>query len=111
MEGSGEGAKRTCYFEQGYIQETVIGWSPPNVMLLSIDRTNMAGRHWLGFEYAKYELRWDGSQTVLTRTTAIISNLYPAWYWRTFERWGVRSEHEYIFSDLARRLPPSSPVD
>jgi F0F1-type ATP synthase assembly protein I len=110
MEGSGEGAKRTCYFDQGYIQETVIGWSPPNVMLLSIDRTNMPGRHWLVFEYARYELRWNGSQTVLTRTTAIISNLYPAWYWRTFERWGVRSEHEYIFNDLARRLPPSSPV-
>jgi len=111
MEGSGPGAKRTCYFNHGYIQETVIEWSPPNTMLLAIDRTNMPGRHWLGFEDAKYELRWDGSETVLTRSTTIISNLYPAWYWRPFERWGVESEHAYIFGDLARRIsPPASPA-
>ncbi len=106
MEGSGPGAKRTCYFDHGYIQEKVIEWSPPNVMLLSIDRTNLPGRHWLGFEYARYDLKRDGGgETVLTRTTTITSNLYPAWYWRPFERWGVRSEHDYIFNDLARRLP------
>jgi hypothetical protein len=109
MEGSGPGAKRTCYFDHGYIEETVIEWSPPSLMRLSIDRTNMPGRHWLGFEDAEYELRRDGSGTVLTRTTTTLSNLYPAWYWRPFERWGVSSEHAYIFSDLARRLsqPPS----
>jgi hypothetical protein len=110
MEGNGLGAKRTCYFNHGYIQETVTEWSPPNLMVLSIDRTNMPGRHWLGFEQASYELRWDGSVTVLTRNTTIISNLYPVSYWRPLERWGVSSEHGYIFSDLARRLQPASPV-
>ncbi|HXN74687.1 MAG TPA: hypothetical protein VN861_19230 [Candidatus Acidoferrales bacterium] len=110
MEGSGVGAKRTCYFDHGYIQETVVEWSPPHVMLLSIDRTNMPGRHWLGFEQARYELQRDGSGTILTRSTTIISNLYPAWYWRPLERWGVNSEHGYIFSDLARRLQPAPPV-
>jgi hypothetical protein len=109
MEGSGPGAKRTCYFDRGYIEETVIEWSPPSLMRLSVDRTNMPGRHWLGFEDAEYELRRDGSGTVLTRTTTIISNLYPAWYWRTLERWGVSSEHGYIFSDLARRLSQPPP--
>jgi len=72
-------------------------------MRLAIDRTNMPGRHWLGFEYATYTLQQDGNDAILTRTTTIISNLYPAWYWRPFERWGVTSEHNYIFSDLARR--------
>jgi hypothetical protein len=111
MQGSGEGAKRTCYFDHGYIKETVTEWSPPNFMRLSIGRTNMPGRYWLGFEDAAYELCQDGGETVLTRTTTIISNLYPAWYWRPFERWGVSSEHEYIFSDLARRvLQPASPA-
>jgi hypothetical protein len=103
MQGTGLGAKRTCYFDHGSIEETVIEWGPPNLMRLSIDRTNMPGRHWLGFEYAEYKLQQDGNDTILTRSTTIISNLYPAWYWRPFERWGVSSEHNYIFSDLARR--------
>ena len=109
MEGSGVGANRTCYFDHGFIQETVTEWSPPNFMRLSIDRTNMPGRHWLGFEEASYEVRWDGSATVLTRNTIVISNLYPVWYWRPLERWGVSSEHQYIFADIARRLQPASP--
>jgi len=103
MQGSGRGAKRTCYFDHGSIEETVIDWAPPNLMRLAIDRTNMPGRHWLDFEYAEYTLKQDGDGTILTRNTTIISNLYPAWYWRPFERWGVSSEHNYIFSDLARR--------
>jgi Polyketide cyclase / dehydrase and lipid transport len=109
MRGSGIGAKRTCYFDRGYIEETVTQWDPPFVMGLSIDRTNMPGRHWLSFEDARYELHRDGSETVLTRTTTVSSNLYPVWYWRPFERWGVTSEHEYIFRDLARRLKPTVP--
>jgi len=103
MQGTGRGAKRTCYFDHGSIEETVIDWAPPNLMRLAIDRTNMPGRHWLDFEYAEYTLKQDGDGTILTRNTTIISNLYPAWYWRPFERWGVSSEHNYIFSDLARR--------
>jgi hypothetical protein len=109
LEGSGRGAKRTCYFDHGYIQETVVEWSPPNTMLLSIDRTNMPGRHWLGFDNARYDLRQEGRETVLTRSTTIVSYLYPAWYWGPLERWGVQSEHDYIFSDIARRaLPPAA---
>ena len=104
MQGNGLGAKRTCYFDKGYIEETVTEWMPPNVMGLSIDRTNLPGRHWLNFEDARYELNREGGETVLTRTTTITSNLYPAWYWRPFERWGVTSEHQYIFGDLALRF-------
>lgn len=105
--GTGAGAKRTCYFDRGFIEETVTDWSPPTRMRLLIDRTNMPGRHWLGFEDAEYTLHQDGDVTTVTRTTTIISNLYPAWYWRPFERRGVADEHEYIFGDLARRLSPS----
>jgi len=108
MKGTGVGAKRTCYFDHGYIEETVLEWSPPYRMRLSIDRTNMPGRHWLEFEGAEYDLRADGTATVITRTTTIASGLYPAWYWQTLERWGVASEHEYLFRDLARRFSENS---
>jgi len=89
-------------------RKTVTAWEPPNVMGLSIDRTNLPGRHWLNFEDAKYELHQDSGTTILSRTTTITSNLYPAWYWRPFERWGVASEHQYIFGDLVRRLMSAS---
>jgi len=102
--GSGVGAKRTCYFEKGSIEETITEWSPPYAMGLSIDRTNMPGRHWLGFENAQYQLRREGSATRLIRTTTIVSHLHPIWYWRYFERLGVSSEHEYILNDVARQF-------
>ncbi len=104
LDRKGVGAKRTCYFENGFIEETITEWAPPYSMQLTIDRTNMPGRHWLGFEKAAYELREEGTGTRLTRTTTITSHLYPVWYWRYFERLGVSSEHDYLLRDLSNRL-------
>jgi hypothetical protein len=104
LERKGVGAKRICYFENGFIEETITAWAPPYSMQLIIDRTNMPGRHWLGFEKAAYDLRQEGNGTRITRTTTITSHLYPVWYWRYFERLGVSSEHDYLLRDLANRL-------
>jgi hypothetical protein len=104
LEKTAEGAKRTCYFDKGYIQETVTKWEPPHYMELRIDRTHMPGRHWLGFETATYHLQADGNSTLLTRTTTISSHLAPAWYWRPLERWGVESEHEYLLNDVVNQV-------
>jgi hypothetical protein len=101
MQGKGIGAKRTCYFNAGYIEETVTEWSPPYRLGLSIDRTHMPGRHWLSFERAEYQLQANGAGTLLTRTTTVSSRLHPSWYWRPFERLGIESEHSYILRDVA----------
>jgi hypothetical protein len=77
LRGSGAGTKRTCYFNQGCIEETVLEWSPPSRLRLTIDRTNKPGRHWPEFEGAEYVLHQEGGETALTRTTTIESNLYP----------------------------------
>ena len=103
IQGHGVGAKRTCYFDVGYIEETVTAWNPPYYMGLSIDRTHMPGRHWLGFESADYRLQSWGDRTMLTRRTTVFSYLRPAWYWRGFERLGVESEHAYILRDVVVR--------
>jgi len=105
LQGTAVGSKRTCYFDQGFIEESVLEWDPPRRMRLSVDRTHLPGRHWLEFEGAEYDLAAVGSGTLLTRVTIIRSNLEPAWYWARFEKWGVASEHEYLFSDLANRFP------
>ncbi len=105
LKGTSVGSKRICYFDQGSIEESVLEWDPPHRMRLAVDRTNMTGRHWLAFDGAEYDLQGDATGTVIIRVTTIRSNLRPAWYWARFERWGVESEHEYLFSDLAKRFP------
>jgi hypothetical protein len=98
------GSKRTCYFDKGYIEETILEWQPPYHMRLSIDRTNLPGRHWLGFENADYTLQPERGGTLLTRTTTITSGLSPSWYWEPLERWGVASEHRYLFQDVEHKI-------
>jgi len=104
LEGTSVGSKRICYFDQGSIEESVLEWDPPRKMRLAIDRTNMPGRHWLSFNGAEYDLVGDATGTTITRTTTIRSTLRPAWYWSPFETWGVQSEHQYLFRDLAGRF-------
>ena len=104
LQGTAVGSKRVCYFNQGYIEETILDWQPPRRMQFSIDRTNLPGRHWLGFKEAQYVLEPNAGGTLVTRTTRITSGLSPAWYWEPLERWGVSSEHDYLFHDLARRF-------
>ncbi|MDQ2975938.1 MAG: hypothetical protein M3R69_11085 [Acidobacteriota bacterium] len=91
------GGKRTCYFESGYIEERITEWEPPRSMKLEITSWDVPGRPWLDFKDASYEFHEDNGQTIMTRTTTIVSRLLPAWYWRRFEEIGVKTEHEYLF--------------
>lgn len=43
LQGQGVGAKRTCYFNSGSIEETITGWNPPYYMSLSIDQPTCRG--------------------------------------------------------------------
>jgi polyketide cyclase/dehydrase/lipid transport protein len=104
MEGEGVGAKRTCYFEQGSIEERVTEWQPPNTMKFEIVASDVPGRPWLSFKDAAYEIHPFNGKTVVKRNTTIISRLSPAWYWRPLEAIGVEQEHEYLFKELKRRV-------
>ena len=105
MDGTGVGARRTCHFDVGRIEERVSVWDPPRRMELEIVHWTLPGRHWLGYESASYELRETApGETEVSRVTTITSNLRPAWYWRPLERAGVRAEHDYLLRDVKRRL-------
>jgi hypothetical protein len=104
MEGEGVGAKRTCYFESGSIEEKVTEWRPPNLMKFDIVASDVPGRPWLTFKDASYETTRQNGRTVVTRSTTIVSRLSPAWYWRPLEKIGVETEHEYLFEELKRRI-------
>jgi hypothetical protein len=104
MSGEGVGATRTCYFEQGHIEERVTEWNPPSSMKLEITAFDVPGRPWLSFKDASYELTSQNGHTVVTRTTTIVSRLSPAWYWRPMEKIGVETEHEYLFAEVKRKI-------
>ncbi len=104
MEGEGVGAKRTCYFEQGHIEERVTEWNPPKSMKFEITNFDVPGRPWLSFKDASYELFQENGKTVIVRRTTILSRLSPVFYWSRMEKIGVDTEHEFLFDELSRRL-------
>lgn len=104
MSGDGVGATRTCYFEQGHIEERVTEWNPPGSMKFEVTTFDVPGRPWLSFKDAGYELTTENGRTVITRKTTIVSRLAPAWYWRPLEKIGVETEHEYLFEEVKRKI-------
>jgi hypothetical protein len=103
LDKEGVGGKRICYFNQGIIAQEITEWNPPHFMKVKITESTLPGRHWLKFVDASWEFMPQGDKTLAVRTTTISSRLYPRWYWRQFEEYGVRSEHEYVLTDLVRR--------
>lgn len=96
------GGRRVCYFDSGMIAQEVTDWRRPSFMGLRVTESTLPGRRWLTFNDASYELLAEGQQTKVVRHTSISTRLYPRWYWRPLERWGVTSEHEFVFSNLQR---------
>lgn len=103
-EGEGVGGKRTCYFEHGFIEERITEWNFPHSMKFEIVASEVPGRPWLSFKNASYEIKGANNQTVITRTTTIVSRLSPAWYWRRLEAIGVHTEHRYLFQALENKV-------
>lgn len=96
------GGRRVCYFDSGQINQEITVWNRPSTMTIRVTDSTLPGRHWLSFIEAGYELTAAGAQTKVVRRTTIGSRLYPRWYWRPLERWGVTSEHDFVFSNLRR---------
>ena len=96
------GARRVCYYDSGQIAQEITDWRPSQFMALRVTESTLSGRHWLSFIAASYELSAAGDQTRVVRHTTIGTRLYPRWYWRPLERWGVTSEHEFVFFNLQR---------
>ncbi len=102
LDHPGVGGRRVCYFDSGIIAQEVTAWQQPSFMGLRITESTLPGRHWLSFIDASYELFAEGDETRIVRHTTIGTRLYPRWYWRPLERWGVASEHEFVFANLRK---------
>jgi hypothetical protein len=100
MNGDAVGARRECHFNQGIIAQEVTEWQQPERMAVKTIESTLPGRHWLTFMDAEYELWKTRTGTLVVRRTSIGSKLYPRWYWRPFEAWGVESEHEFVLTSL-----------
>ena len=108
LEKDSVGAKRTCYFKEGTIDEVVTEFQRGETLKMKITGYNMPGRKWLHFEDAVYLFRQTGDSTELTRITTYKSELKPRFYWSMWEEKAVEAEHEYVLSDLRRRLDDAS---
>src|SRR5215475_16147159 len=100
LDFAGVGGHRICYFNKGIIAQEITVWRKPEFMGLRITESTSPGRDWLTFLEASYELHAAGEATRIVRHTTIGTRLYPRWYWRSFERWGVTSEHDFVFANL-----------
>ncbi len=103
LENKNVGGKRICIFDKGRIEQEVTGWDPPRSMTTRITGNTLPGRRWLGFRTAGYDFTPVDGGTEVTRKSEISSRLYPRWYWRPLEAWGVLSEHAYVLSSVERR--------
>jgi hypothetical protein len=104
LEADGVGARRVCNFDEGIIGQEVTHWDEPNSVTVRTTESSLPGRHWLTFKDAGYQLKKTANGTVLERSSTIGSRLYPRWYWRPFEAWGVESEHRYVLTSIKRAV-------
>jgi hypothetical protein len=98
------GAKRTCYFENGTIEEKVTELKKGELLKMQVTDYKLLGLRWLKFEEATYIFTQKDNFTRLTRITTYRSQLKPRFYWRFWERSAIEAEHEYVLNDLKRRL-------
>jgi hypothetical protein len=104
LEGEAVGATRVCHFDQGVIGQEVTEWDEPRRFAVRTTEATLPGRHWLRIGDAEYDLKPTPAGTQVTRWSSIGSKLYPRWYWRPLEAWGVESEHHFVLSSLKRAV-------
>ena len=104
LEKDSVGAKRTCYFKEGTIDEVVVEIKRGEILKMKITNYGMPGRKWLHFQDAIYLFKQVGNETELTRITTYKTELKPRFYWNYFETTAIEAEHNYVLNDLRRRL-------
>jgi hypothetical protein len=98
------GAKRTCYFDGGTIEETVTEIKRGECIKMKVTGYDLPGFKWLKFDDAIYLFEQKGDSTRLTRITTYRSQLKPRIYWEFWEKEAIEAQHEYVLNDLKRRL-------
>ena len=98
------GAKRTCYFENGTIEEKLTDIKRGEYIKMKVTNYDLPGFKWLKFDDAIYLFDQKGDSTKLTRITTYQSQLKPRIYWEFWERQAIEAQHDYVLNDLKRRL-------
>lgn len=101
------GAKRTCYFEDGIIEEELTEIKRGEVLKMKVTNYSLPGLKWLRFKDAIYYFRPEKNGTVITRVTTYYSSLKPRFYWSWCEGAAIQSEHEYVLRNLKKDLENS----
>lgn len=111
LEKDSVGASRICVFKNGTIDEIVEEIKPAEVLKMKVLRYNLEGRKWLKFDEASYYFKEVPGGTIIKRITSYRTELKPRWYWKFWEENAIESEHEFVLSDLVKRLKNNSGND
>lgn len=104
LENETVGAKRTCYFKEGTIEEKVTEIKRGEILRMDVIKYGLPGRKWLKFQEAIYLFEPKDKGTIITRITSYKTELKPRFYWKFWEEKAIEAEHEYVLEDLRRRL-------
>nr|AIA11002.1 Unknown Function [uncultured bacterium] len=74
LEADSVGAKRTCYFEDGIIEEKVTEIRKGELLKMAVTKYTLPGLKWLRFKDAVYYFRPEKNGTVITRVTTYFSS-------------------------------------
>jgi len=107
LEKDSVGSARTCYFKGGTIDEVVTEFKRGEILKMKVTNFSMPGRKWLHFQDAIYLFKKKGDKTELTRITTYKTELKPRFYWNYFETIAIQAEHNYVLTDLKKRLEKS----
>jgi hypothetical protein len=102
LEAPRVGARRTCYFDDGRIEQEVRRWEPPTHMAFTITRTLVRGADYVDYPDATYDLAPEGTSTRVVRTTRVSSRLRPAAWFDPLVQRAVETEHEYLLASVAK---------
>ena len=104
VEAEAVGARRTCYFRTGHIEERIVVWDPPRRMELTITSVDLPELPRIELTGAVYDItvekagRWSRAPPRCRRPSS-----QPG-IRRTIERAGLSIEHAYLLSAIANRL-------
>jgi hypothetical protein len=105
------GAIIKCTYERGYLEKRITAAEREQCVRFDILVQQLGVEDCISMRDGSYEIRPDGSGSVVLLTTRYRGHLRPRWFWRPLERFLAHRLHRHILDGMRVRLgaPASAP--